>query len=145
MDPYQPQSGPNKTFVFILGLIIGAILIGGSIFAYSNFFPKDEEESEFKVTPTNEFILNIANPPDGDTVSAKKITVSGNTGTKSVVVINGGTEDVIVETSSGAFSASYNLGLGENPLTITAYEVDTGDSRTKSVNVLYLDEDLNNL
>lgn len=141
MDPYQTQSGPNKTFVFILGLIIGVIIVSGSIFAYSTFLPK-EDKSEFKVTPVKEFMLNIANPPDGETVSKEKVTISGNTGTKSIVIINGGEEDVIVETSNGAFSVSYILELGENSLTITAYEEETGDSRTNIVNVLYLTEDL---
>ncbi|MCH8821358.1 hypothetical protein IID23_02420 [Patescibacteria group bacterium] len=141
MDPYQAQSGPNKTFVFILGLIIGAIIVGGGIFAYSTFFPK-EDKSEFKVTPVKEFTLHISNPPDGETVSKEEITISGSTGTKSIIVINGGKEDVIVETSNGAFSVNYNLELGENPLTITAYEEETGDSRTNIVNVLYLTEDL---
>ncbi len=144
MDPYQTQSGPNKTFVFILGLIIGAILVGGFIFAYTTFFTS-EEESKFSVTPVKEFTLDIANPPDGETVSKEKITVSGSTGTKSIVVINGGKEDVIVETSNGAFSVSYDLELGENSLTVTAYEEDSGDSRTSSVNILYLTEDLESL
>ena len=141
MDPYQTQSGPNKTFVFILGLIIGVIIVGGGIFAYSTFLPK-EDKSEFKVTPVKEFTLNIANPPDGETVSKEKVTISGNTRTKSIVVINGGKEDVIVETVNGAFSVSYILELGENSLTITAYEEETGDSRTNIVSVLYLTEDL---
>lgn len=141
MDPYQTQSGPNKTFVFILGLIIGVIIVSGGIFAYSTFLPK-EDKSEFKVTPVKEFTLNIANPPDGETVSKEKVTISGNTRTKSIVVINGGKEDVIVETVNGAFSVSYILELGENSLTITAYEEETGDSRTNIVSVLYLTEDL---
>lgn len=144
MDPYQPSSGPNKTFVFILGLILGAVLVGGFIFAYSTFF-SSEEDSKFSVTPVKEFTLDIANPPDGETVSKEKITVSGSTETKSIVVINGGKEDVIVQTSNGAFSVSYDLELGENYITVTAYEEDSGDSRTNSVNILYLTEDLDSL
>jgi len=146
METYQASSGPNKTFVFILGLAIGAVILGAGIYVYSNFFASENaNESEFTVTPTKEFALSVATPPEAETVSTDKVKISGGTGIASLVVINGGLEDTIVEATNGTFSVDYVLSLGENQIIVTAYDEASGDSRVKTINVLYLNENLENL
>lgn len=144
MDPYQTSSGPNRFLVFVLGIVIGALVAAGVWYARTNFFA-EEEPSEFKVTPTKEFTLSVGSPKNGDTISTKSIKVTGNTGTSSVVVVSGGTEDVILDAKSGNFSVDYKLALGENQITVVAYDEDSGDSRTQSFDVLYLNENLDSL
>jgi hypothetical protein len=143
MDPYQTSTGPNRLLVFIIGLIVGSALITAGLYVYSNYFSK--EEADVSLSSTKKFALSVAYPKDGDTVSTAKTKISGTTGTKSVVVVNGGQEDTIVEATDGSFSIDYKLALGENQLTITVYDEDSGESRTENVNVLYLDENLDNL
>ena len=146
MDTYQPGSGPNKTFVFILGLVIGALILGISVYVYTNFFsPNEGDSSKFTVTPTKVFALSTTSPLDNDTVSTETVKINGNTGVSSIVVINGGIEDTIITTASGVFSVDYKLALGENQITLTAYDEKSGESRTKTLNLLYLDENLDSL
>jgi hypothetical protein len=146
MDTYPASSGPNKTFVFILGFVFGALLLGAGLYVYTNFFSSGtDKESGFKVTPTKEFTLSVTAPLEGETVSTEKVKISGSTGVASVLVVNGGEEDTIIETVSGAFSIDYGLTLGENQITVTAYEEDSGESRTKTLDILYLNEDLETL
>lgn len=146
MDTYPASSSPNKTFVFILGLVIGAIVLGAGIYVYSNFLSSEAENvSKFTVTPTKEFVLSTTSPIDNDTVSTETVKISGNTGVSSIVVINGGIDDTIITTASGVFSVDYKLALGENQITLTAYDEISGDSRTKTINLLYLNENLDNL
>ena len=146
MDTYQPGSGPNKTFVFILGLVIGALILGISVYVYTNFFsPNEGDSSKFTVTPTKEFALSTTSPLDNDTVSTETVKINGNTGVSSIVVINGGIEDTIITTASGVFSVDYKLALGENQITLTAYDEKSGESTTKTLNLLYLNEDLDSL
>lgn len=146
MDTYQASSGPNKTFVFILGLVIGAVVLGAGMYIYANFFSSNgDESSKFTVTPTKEFALSTTSPLDNDTVSTETVKINGNTGVSSIVVINGGVEDTIITTASGVFSVDYKLALGENQITLTAYDEDTGGSRTKTLNLLYLNENLDSL
>ena len=146
MDTYQPGSGPNKTFVFILGLIFGALILGITVYLYTNFFSTNESNSsKFTVTPTKEFALSTTSPLDNDTVSTETVKINGNTGISSIVVINGGVEDMIITTASGVFSVDYKLALGENQITLTAYDETSGESRTKTLNLLYLNEDLDSL
>ena len=146
MDTYQPGSGPNKTFVFILGLVIGALILGISVYVYANFFSTAEgDSSKFTVTPTKVFALSTTSPLDNDTVSTETVKINGNTGVSSIVVINGGIEDTIITTASGVFSVDYKLALGENQITLTAYDEKSGESRTKTLNLLYLNEDLDSL
>lgn len=144
MDPYQQTTGPNRFLIFVLGLVIGGAILGGAWFVRSTYFSKDLE-TNFSVTPTKEFSLSVSSPKTGDTVSTKKIKISGSTGTASVVVINGGVEDTIVETVNGTFSVEYNLILGENQITVVAYDEQTGGSRTETIDILYLDENLETL
>lgn len=146
MDTYPASSSTNKTFVFILGLVIGAIVLGAGIYVYSNFLSSEAENvSKFTVTPTKEFVLSTTSPIDNDTVSTETVKISGNTGVSSIVVINGGIDDTIITTASGVFSVDYKLALGENQITLTAYDEISGDSRTKTINLLYLNENLDNL
>ncbi len=144
MDPYQVSTGPNRLLVFILGLIIGSAILAAGLYVYSNYFSNDEA-ADVNVIPTKKFALSLTNPKDGATVSTAKTKISGTTGTKSLVVVNGGVEDTIVEAANGTFSIDYKLALGENQLTITVYDEDSGESRTENVNVLYLDESLESL
>ena len=145
MDPNQQSSGPNKFLIFLLGLVIGAALVGGGLYVFSNFLSGDADERAFKVTPTKEFTLSVSIPANGDTVSSDKVKISGSTGTSSVVIVSGGAEDIIVEASNGNFSNDYGLVLGENLINITAYDENSGESRTSSINGLYFNEDLETL
>lgn len=142
MDPYQTSSSPNRFLIFILGVVIGAILFTGILYIRSTFFQQGPSESE---VTTKELILSLSSPKDGETVSKDVVKISGNTGTSSIVIINGGKEDVIVEAKNGSFSVNFKLVLGENQINITAYDEDSGESRTQSVDVLYLNENLENL
>ncbi len=142
MDPYQTSSSPNRFLIFILGVVIGAILFAGILYIRSTFFQQGPSESEIT---TKELMLSLSSPKDGETVSKDIVKISGNTGTSSIVIINGGKEDAIVEAKNGSFSVDYKLVLGENQLTITAYEEGSGNSRTQGANVLYLNENLEDL
>ncbi len=143
MDTYQTGSSPNRLLTFLVGFAVGVVVVAGFLYLRSNFFTK-EEPSELKVT-TKEFILSLSSPKDGETVSSATINISGTTGVASIVVINGGSDDVILEAKKGDFTTPYKLVLGENQLTLTAYEQRSGDSRTQSVNILYLNENLEDL
>ena len=116
------------------------------MYVYANFFSTDEgDSSKFTITPTKEFALSTTSPLDNDTVSTETVKINGNTGVSSIVVINGGIEDTIITTASGVFSVEYKLSLGENQITLTAYDEKSGESRTKTLNLLYLNEDLDSL
>ena len=145
MDPYQVSTGPNRLLVFLIGLIVGSALLTAGLYVYSNYFPKDEKSADVSVNPVKKFALSVESPKDGETVSIPKTKISGTTGTKSVVVVNGGEEDTIVEAANGTFSIDYKLALGENQLTITVYDEDSGKSNTENISVFYLDENLDTL
>lgn len=145
MDPYHTTSGPNKFIVFLFGLLVGVAILAGYLFVSDRFLNKEEEKSDVKVTPTKEFALSLANPKDGETVSTDKIKLTGSTGVASVLVVNGGKEDTVIESADGAFSIDYGLNLGENQITVVAYDEVSGESRTETIDVLYLNEDLESL
>ena len=145
METYQASSGPNKAFVFILGLVLGMVILGAGLYIYANVWTTGEESSEFKVTPTKVFSLSVASPTEGETIAVNKVKISGATGVATIVVINGGTEDAIIEAANGTFSVNYSLALGENLISVTAYDQISGESRTKTISVLYLNENLDNL
>ena len=145
METSQPSSGPNKTFVFIFGLVLGIAILGAGIYIYSNFFSAEDESKGFNVTPTKEFSLSVASPVEGLTVAVDKAKISGITGIASIIVINGGAQDTIIEAANGTFSVDYGLILGENLISVTAYDQISGESRTKTISVLYLNENLDNL
>ena len=146
MDPYQTTTGPNRFIVLLAGILVGVAAIGSYLLVNDKFLTKKEEPApQYKVTPVNELTLSLSNPNDGETVSTGTVKISGSTGIPTIVIINGGQEDVIVEASNGTFSADYKLTLGENQVTITAYEPSSGDSRDKVVDLLYLNENLESL
>jgi len=89
--------------------------------------------------------LSITNPNDGDTTSAATIKIAGSTGTPSIVVINGGKDDMIIDASSTSFSVNYKLTLGENQINVTVYDPKSGDSKTDSRNILYINTPLPSL
>src|SRR3989344_8147527 len=139
MDPYQTTTGPNRFIVLLAGILVGVAAIGGYLLVNDRFLnKKDEPAPQYKVTPVNELILSLANPKDGETVSTGTVKISGSTCIPTIVIINGGEEDVIVEATNGTLSTDYKLGLGENQVTITAYDQSSGDSREKVVDLLYL-------
>ncbi|MEX0616895.1 MAG: hypothetical protein WD231_03755 [Candidatus Woykebacteria bacterium] len=148
MDPYQQTSGPNRFLVLLVGLVVGILISIGVFYVRAAFFTKEEEVPQtqsFKVTPTNELTLSLTSPTDGDTVATDSVKISGSTGKSSVVIVNGGSEDVIAEAKGGIFSINYNLELGENILTVVAYDEQSGESRTQDLNILYINENLETL
>ncbi len=79
-------------------------------------------------------------PADGASLSQAEVKISGKTGTEAIIVINGGSDDSVLQTAGGKFQTNYKLLEGENELTITAFDQNSGEILTTTRSLLYLSE-----
>lgn len=85
---------------------------------------------------TNEPVLTISSPTDGQTFSGKKdqtITITGNVDKQAQVTVN---DRIIIVSSDGSFSYNYTLNEGENQLLFKAKD-NAGNEVESTVKVNY--------
>lgn len=128
----------SKILHVAAGFLLG-ILVLASLFYISTIINRPQNQTNNTSNQNNGFTLNLTDAPeDGASTSSNTVTIAGTTGTEAVLVVNGGSEDATVATSNGRFNLIYTLTEGENPITITAFDQNTGESKTTTRNVLYL-------
>lgn len=126
----------------IIGIVLGLVLA----FVFSFIFNFFENPNKVSQTKTQKLLNLVINSPSDDTATSDKtVTVAGTTGINSVVTVSSGTQSKIVSTSGDTFSAKLDLTEGKNTVTVVAYNADTAESQTKTIDILYLNEDLTSL
>ena len=125
----------SKILYIAVGFLLGLAAAGGLFYFYSS----QTKPSAPAATASKTFnlVLNEA-PADGFATSDGNVRVSGSTGSEAVVVVNGGAEERIVQTAGGRFDLTYTLVEGENSITITAFDQNSGAAKTITRNVLFL-------
>ncbi|OGY22058.1 MAG: hypothetical protein A2113_02485 [Candidatus Woykebacteria bacterium GWA1_44_8] len=134
-----PNTRTPTILILIIGIIIGLLLAGGFVLLKSAFRGKEQSTG---TQETKGLLLTISEPADGAFVGTETLTIKGSTGKDAVVAVVGGTEDTIVETSGGNFSASNKIAEGENELTVYAFDPTTGESTQTTLNVSFLNEEV---
>jgi hypothetical protein len=124
--------------ILAIGIIVGLLIAGGLALVKSGLSNKKESQ----IQETRGLLLTISNPIDGGVVTSETLAVSGTTGKDAVVVITGGTDDVITQTSGGNFSATIKLVEGENQLSVYAFDISSGESIQAPLSILYLKEEV---
>lgn len=147
----------KDTYVAILaGFIIGLTVALG--FVYLPRFLKNGLNLSFKlpalsflmkkdtkIAPTqkpntiNE--LEIRNPKDGDISTNSQIEITGKGEKNSTIMISGGDEDQIVETTDGNFKVNFELNEGINSIYVTSVK-NKDEYETKNITVFYTAEKL---
>lgn len=135
----------HRRFYFrqiLFGIVVG--LVTTLVFIFSlNFFNQQKKSPETKTQkPLN---LVVTSPESNTATPEKSITVRGTTGVSSVVTVSLGTQSKVAATSGNSFSVKLDLTEGKNTITVVAYNTNTAGSQTKTVNILYLNEDLTSL
>ena len=127
----------SKILYIAIGLLLGLAAASGLFYFYSNQNKPSAAPAASSVSKTFNLVLSEA-PADGFATSEAKVKLSGTTGTEAVVVVNGGESESIVQTAGGRFDLTYTLVEGENSITVTAFDQNTGVAKTITRNVLYL-------
>lgn len=128
-------SRPAKLFIFILGLLVGGLAASSYFF----FFASEVKKEPGQVTSeTKGILLSIDSPENGSVTSNSRVKLDGTTGKNTIVIITGGKQDAISQTSEGKFSQEVELFEGENQLTVYAFDKATGENAQASLNILYL-------
>lgn len=85
-------------------------------------------------TPTPAFTgLTIDSPLPDSIATDTNIVVSGKTAAGSTVVVQGPTDEDVVEASQGAYAAKISLVEGKNEITVTSYSDTKIQTQTLSV------------
>jgi hypothetical protein len=134
-----PTSRTPTILILIIGVIIGLLLAGGFVLLKSALSGNKQSAG---TQETKGLLLTISEPSDGAFLGADTLTIKGSTGKDAVVAVVGGTEDTILETSKGNFSATTKIAEGENELVVYAFDPTSGESTQTSLNVLYLNEEV---
>src|SRR3989344_125180 len=99
-------SKPVKFFIFILGLLIGGLATSSYFF----FSASENKRGPGQVTSeTKGILLSISSPENGSVTSDSRIKFDGTTGKNTIVIITGGKQDAILQTSQGKFSQTIEL------------------------------------
>ena len=99
-------SRPAKLFIFILGLLVGGLAASSYFF----FFASEVKKEPGQVTSeTKGILLSIDSPENGSVTSNSRVKLDGTTGKNTIVIITGGKQDAISQTSEGKFSQEVEL------------------------------------
>ena len=132
----------SKISKIILGFGLGIIF---SLFTFLVINIVSNLSKTKTITPKQTLTLEVTSPETNLATSDKTITISGSTKVKSIVTLSTGKQSKIVETSGNYFSGSLELTQGKNIITVVAFDSSTGESKTTTKEILYLDQDLTNL
>ncbi|MCL5004036.1 MAG: hypothetical protein M1352_02070 [Patescibacteria group bacterium] len=106
--------------------------------------PPQNEQSQSQSTPSagtpesTGVVLNINTPQMQDVVASPTLTIEGTTGPKASVALSDASDETIATADvSGAFSATLALDMGENQITVTAFD-SKGQSKSEVLNVVYM-------
>ncbi len=121
----------EKILTIFLGLLVGGLLAGG-YFASGKLIPLINGKKQATITInskpktvsiTNTSLLTISTPEDFSNTTAATIAVSGKTvaGAKLVVFTNTD-EKIATAAASGDFSFNLKLEMGDNEITVTAFD-----------------------
>lgn len=110
-----------------IAVLVGILVAGGAFYIYQ--LTKTIPGTNIKPvsitlptpTPSSSIFLALSSPNDESVVSAKTITVSGNTNPNSVIAITTQTnQQVVTPAQNGNFSATVSIEGGENLIEVTA-------------------------
>lgn len=137
MEPRRPKQG-GKIFLLILGILVGAIASGLFFF----FQSKSLTNTNKTIVNNQGLVLSVSSPSDGQVVTDKNVEINGSTGKDSLVAVISASDQAIVKTSGGQFSAKLALDSGENQVLVYAVDSKNGESVQTTLNILYLSSDL---
>lgn len=128
------------------GLLAGAIIAFGLIFFNSKGGASDGTDAPDpnQITPVikatqQPTVLTIQSPLDKSVVDSDTIEVKGVAEKDSVVVIQSPGGEKVVQSTSGAFSATVPLRPGSNRLSIVQYKNKATDKRT--LDIYYIEKE----
>ncbi len=135
---------------FVIGLCItGLLLVGPSVLKMmpklslqlpkiAQNKPKDTKKADVKPV---DFAFTIDSPIHESIESNDEILVSGTTLPQATVILQGASDDIVVESNtSGKYAGKISLVEGRNVVTVTSYLKDK--QSTKSITVYYTPETL---
>src|SRR4030042_2457597 len=134
----QKTTRTSPLLPIIAGIVIGILIASAFSFVYSGLKNRKAEVSN----ETQGLLLSVTNPSNNDVVYDQNLSIHGTSGKDAVIVVTGGKEDTIKETSQGKFSIKTSLKEGENWLNIYAFETTTGESVQLPISILYLPQKL---
>lgn len=131
--------------MIIVLIVVGVLVLGGAGFVgYKMFYPqavptislpmvKIPEATPSATKPVNQISLLITQPTNGQVLSAATVNVAGKTVANAEVSVND--KDVKAD-PTGNFSTAVNLDEGDNPIMVTAFDVD-GNTSEQELTVTY--------
>lgn len=134
------------TVAIFIGLIIGAIIMGG-VFrarrALVNLNPNPNSSATPLPSgkqPVESGLYLELTTADNQVLESPSMTISGKTVPKSYIVINGEAGDyIIVPNDLGNFSQEINLVQGANTILVTVY-LEDGTKTESTINAIYTSE-----
>ena len=128
-----------------LGLLMTGILIAGpGLLKYLPHFsfPKQITKTVLTPTPTpSQFGVTITSPLAEAIASTSQLVVSGTTFPKSIVVLQGPTDDDVVTVGDdGKYAGKITLSEGRNDIIVTSYN--HSKQASQAVTVYYTEENL---
>lgn len=133
------ESHPTKLPILIVGVVLGILLSATLLFVKIIFFDSPKQPAT-NITPALK--LDLDSPRENLATSSKTLKISGSTGIKSIVTVSLGTQQKVVNADSRTFTVNFDLSVGKNSLTVTAFDPQTGNTSTLSRTILYLAEGL---
>ncbi len=87
--------------------------------------------------------LEVSSPTDKEVFSKNRITITGTASKGSLLVVQSPLVETVEKLEKDTFSVPFDLAIGENVITVTAYPADkTQREQQKTVKVYYIEEDL---
>ncbi len=128
----------RETLIAVLLGFAGGILVALFLIIVPKNLPKNDKQA---TTPTpqptvvvNKTDLTIDTPSEGQLVSTTDIKVNGKAAPNSQIIVSSPVEDIVTTTNDqGNFSETISLIIGENLLSVTAFNTDGNENKQLKV------------
>lgn len=135
----------EKIILSFVAIIIGLVVAGGAFYFYqSTKVIPTQSQNPITVKPSPsplpKVLLTVDEPKDEGVYDTRIIKISGKTDPSATIVILTDTdEDVLTPTTTGDFSTTVTINIGQNVIQITAINKN-GDTNTIDRTVTYSTE-----
>ncbi len=138
----------ERLIIIVLAIISGLVITTVAFFIYQNFISttntaQDRTIPDEKISPqpTENLLLEIAEPADGSLTDKRTISVKGATNPENIVIVSSNQEDNSGKaTSDGNFSITIDIDAGANYLIVRSIAPD-GSAIKKEIVVTYTTEE----